>query len=209
LRPVYALATLPATRISEVPKRTPVYSATYPSDRFYLVLGGRVRIHHVSEQGAQTLVRIAGPEELFGGCSLVSIDRRLREAAVTIEAAQLMSWRGEEVERQMEQHPRLALALCEYFALANSLTVERISAMKFATGPRVTIALMQLAQGTGRRQSDGAMRLCGLTHQAISEYVGTSREMVTVGMTGFVASATSRTPGFIRTCTSRRSQNGW
>jgi CRP-like cAMP-binding protein len=183
LKHVDALTYLPATRITEAAKGTPVYSATYPPNRLYLVVAGRVRIDRLAEAGVRTLVRIVGPEQLFGGCSLIEMACPGREAALSIEATQLMSWTAEEIDRQIEEQPRLGLALCEYFGSANALTAERISAtIRFTIGPRVTIALMQLAQTTGRVRSDGAMRLTGLTHQAISEYVGTSREIVTCEM---------------------------
>lgn len=41
------------------------------------------------------------------------------------------------------------------------------------------IALVQLAEGLGTRQDDGATRIGALTHHTLAEFVGTSREIVT------------------------------
>jgi CRP-like cAMP-binding protein len=46
----------------------------------------------------------------------------------------------------------------------------------------VTLALIQLARTNGSSTPQGATRLTGLTHQAIADYVGTSREIVTSEM---------------------------
>ncbi len=52
----------------------------------------------------------------------------------------------------------------------------------YKTGPRVVLALVQLGRTAGVPTPSGAMRITGLTHQAIAEYVGTSREIVTSEM---------------------------
>ena len=44
------------------------------------------------------------------------------------------------------------------------------------------IALVRLSGEIGVRRTDGALRITGMTHQAIAEYVGTSREIVTSEM---------------------------
>ena len=94
-----------------------------------------------------------------------------------------MSWSSEEITHHVEQHPALALALCEYIGAANALINARVSdIIRFTTGPRVGIGLLQLAIANGKLQSDGAARLKGFTHQAFADYIGTSREIVTCEM---------------------------
>jgi len=178
-----ALNYLPSTRILEFPKRCAIYEPTRGAARLYLVLSGRVKIFSTAESGAQTLMRVAGPEEFFGECSLVPTERPNRSSAIAIDATQIMSWTSEEVQERIEKEPKLALALCEYFGRQNLLLRERITTIaNFKTGPRVTIALIQLANANGAQLSDGARRITGLTHQAIADYVGTSREIVTSEM---------------------------
>jgi CRP/FNR family transcriptional regulator, cyclic AMP receptor protein len=178
-----ALNYLPSTRILEIPKRCAIYEPTREASRLYLVLSGRVKIFNTADSGAQILLRVAGPEDFFGECALVPCERPLRESAVAIETAQIMSWTSEEVQDRVEREPKLALALCEYFGRQNSLLRERITTIaNYKTGPRVTIALIELARANGAAMPDGATRITGLTHQAIADYVGTSREIVTSEM---------------------------
>jgi CRP-like cAMP-binding protein len=47
------------------------------------------------------------------------------------------------------------------------------------TPERVALALVQLSEQLGTKEDDGSMRMAGLTHHTLAEYVGTSREIVT------------------------------
>jgi CRP/FNR family transcriptional regulator len=129
------------------------------------------------------LLRVAVAEEFLGECSLVPVDSSLRESAVVMDTAQVMSWTPEEIDERIAQEPRLAVALCEYFGRNSALLRDRISIISNCkTGPRVTTALVQLSRSIGTETPQGALRITGLTHQAIAEYVGTSREIVTSEM---------------------------
>jgi len=175
-----ALNYLPSTRILEFPRRSAIYEPTRATTRLYLVLAGRVKLFCTAETGAQTLLRIVGAEEFFGEAALVPSDQGVRESAVAIEPVQAMCWTAEEVQDRVEKEPKLALALCEYFNRHNALLRERITTIaNYKTGPRVMFALVHLARSNGATTAHGAMRITGLTHQAIADYVGTSREIVT------------------------------
>ena len=94
-----------------------------------------------------------------------------------------MSWSTEDIERQIEREPRLGLALLEGFGANNLLLRDRVAALAlYKTGPRVMLALVQLAKTVGEPTPTGALRINGLTHQSIADYVGTSREIVTSEM---------------------------
>jgi CRP/FNR family transcriptional regulator len=178
-----ALNYLPSTRVVEFPRRSVIYEPTRPASRLYLLLSGRVRIFITSNTGVQMLLRVAVAEEFLGECSLVPVDSGLRESAVVMETAQVMSWTPEEVDERIAQEPRLAIALCEYFGRNNALVRDRITIISNCkTGPRVMTALVQLSRAIGTETPQGALRITGLTHQAIAEYVGTSREIVTSEM---------------------------
>jgi CRP-like cAMP-binding protein len=47
----------------------------------------------------------------------------------------------------------------------------------------VAAALLQLGASLGQARPDGLWRMPGITHHTVSEYVGTSREIVTYQMT--------------------------
>src|SRR3954454_4418840 len=175
-----ALNYLPSTRILEFPRRCAIYEPTRATARLYLVLSGRVKIYCTADTGAQTLLRVVGAEEFFGEAALIPTEHAMREREVAIEPVETMCWTSEEIQDRIEKEPRLALALTEYFGRQNLLLRERITTIaNYKTGPRVTLALIQLARTNGATTPTGATRLTGLTHQAIADYVGTSREIVT------------------------------
>jgi len=102
---------------------------------------------------------------------------------VVVDTAQLMAWTPEEVEERIERVPKLALALSGYFGRNNGVLAERITTIaNYKTGPRVVLALIQISRSAGAPTPGGALRITGLTHQAIADYVGTSREIVTSEM---------------------------
>jgi CRP/FNR family transcriptional regulator, cyclic AMP receptor protein len=178
-----ALNYLPSTRIVEFPRRCAIYEPARPASRLYLLLAGRVKVFCTADSGAQTLLRVASAEEFFGESSLVPVDCGLRESAVVVDPAQVMCWTPEEVQERIEREPKLSLALCEYFGINNGVLRERIITIaNYKTGPRVVLALIRLGRTIGVSTTSGAMRITGLTHQAIADYVGTSREIVTSEM---------------------------
>jgi CRP-like cAMP-binding protein len=149
----------------------------------YLVLSGRVKIYCTADSGAETLLRVVGPEEFFGEAALVPAGHTMRESAVAMDPAQAMAWTTDEIQDRIEKEPKLALGLAEYFGWQSLLLRQRIvNIANYKTGPRVSLGLLQLAYANGQPTSTGETRLTGLTHQAIADYVGTSREIVTSEM---------------------------
>lgn len=178
-----ALNYLPSTRIIEYPRRCVIYQPGSTVSRLYLVLSGRVKVFCTADSGAQILLRVRRTEEFFGEFAILPCELELRESAVALDSTQAMCWTAEEVQERIEKEPRLALALCEYFERENLLLKERITTIaNYKTGPRVALALVQLSRSNGETTSHGARRISGLTHQAIADYVGTSREIVTSEM---------------------------
>src|SRR3954463_10174430 len=145
-----ALNYLTSTRVLEFPRGCAIYDLTRPATRMYLVLSGRVKIYCTAESGRQTLLRVAGAEELFGESVLVPSEHIMKQSAVAVDPVQTMCWTGAEIQDRIEKEPRLAIALSEYFGRQNFLLRERIMTIsKYTTGPRVTLALIQLARTNG------------------------------------------------------------
>jgi CRP/FNR family transcriptional regulator len=93
-----------------------------------------------------------------------------------------MSWGRAEIEQLVSRDPRLGMALLAYFVKRCAELNARLEALAFRKTPeRVMLGLLQLAEALGT-PNNGGMRLAPLTHQAIAEYVGTSREIVTSHM---------------------------
>ncbi len=177
------LSYLPRPRIAEFPKGYTIYGAERPAEHLHLVISGCIRVFSTARDGRRLLLRIVSRDGLFGECALIPADQAARQSAVALDQAQAMRWSAEDVRRRVESQPKLAVALLEHLARSNCLLKERVKMLaSFATGPRVFFAVLQLAREAGVPRPDGSLRLIGLTHHAIAEYVGTSREIVTSEM---------------------------
>jgi CRP/FNR family transcriptional regulator len=176
------LTYLPRKPPEAVPKGAVIYLSG-SVERVYLVVTGRVKISITTREGKQVISRIVPAEGLFGEACLVGTPIR-RESATALDSVTLMSWTRSEVERQVEDEPRFGVALSQYVLRQSRELADRIETMATLKTPeRVIAALLQLSASLGRKRADGVVRMDGLTHQTVSEYVGTSREIVTYQMT--------------------------
>ncbi len=175
------LTYLPRKPIQEFAKWRIIYDRAQPSAGLYLVMLGRVKVTS-TDDGSITVGRIVCAEGLFGESALIGAENR-SESAVTLDDASIMSWTRNEIEAQIEREPRLGIALSQFLVRQCIELQDRIESMAVHKTPeRVMLALIQLANSVGTPMSDGSTRIGSLTHHTISEYVGTSREIVTFQM---------------------------
>jgi CRP/FNR family transcriptional regulator len=183
--PLYSedpLTYLPRKQVQEFAKNRVIYSPAQPSDHLYVVILGRVKLASAAEDGCQTIARIVRTEGLFGESSLIA-PRASTETATALDAVSLMSWSRNEIEQHIERDASLGLALTQYMVRQCLDLQDRIESMAIHKTPeRVMLALIQLAETLGTPLPDGSVRISALTHYAIAEYVGTSREIVTFQM---------------------------
>src|SRR5580700_302957 len=176
------LTYLPRKAIQEFAKSRVIYDDQHPATGLYLVILGRVKIGATANDGGQTVGRIVRREGLFGESSLIGPLNR-SESAMALDTVTLMSWSRNEIEQQVEREPRLGIALAQYLVRECLELQDRIESMAVHKTPeRVMLALLQLAVDLGTPMPDGSLRVASLTHHTISEFVGTSREIVTFQM---------------------------
>ncbi|MGO9893497.1 MAG: Crp/Fnr family transcriptional regulator [Bryobacteraceae bacterium] len=178
--PLTYLAHKPA---DAVPKGGVIYPPGMPVERLYLVVTGCVKIGTIAPGGKQVVSRIVPAEGLFGEACLLGAPSQ-HESATALDSVTLMNWTRAEIERQIEREPRFGVALSQYVLRLGCELADRIETMAMLKTPeRVVAALLQLGTSLGRARPDGVLRMPGLTHHTVSEYVGTSREIVTYQMT--------------------------
>ncbi len=176
------LTYLPRRPAQEFLKGRTIYDAQRPSEGLYVVILGRVKIVSVSEDGCQTIGRIVCTEGLFGESALLG-PQKLSISAVAIDTVTLMAWTREEIEQQIEQEPRLGIALSQCLVRQCLALQDRIESMAIHKTPeRVMLAMVRLAAELGTPQPDGSVQIGALAHHTIADYVGTSREIVTFQM---------------------------
>jgi len=187
-----ALMYLPRKGVTEFRKGQVIFDENQPSTGLHLVVQGRVKVTMPLENGMQTLVDIFTTDDFFGESSLLGQGPNV-ERATALDSVALMSWSGQEIEDQVERQPRLGIALIQMLIQRGRDYEERLVSFAVDKTPeRVARSLLRFADRLGVRTEDGSLQIPPLTHQVISEYVGTSREIVTFQMNHL------RQQGFLR-----------
>jgi len=187
-----ALMYLPRKGVTDYRKGQIIFDEHQPSKGLHLVVQGRVKVTMALDDGTQTVVDIFTTDDFFGESSLLGSAHHA-ERAMALDNVTLMSWSGQEIEEQVERQPRLGIALVQMLVKRGLDYEERLQSFALDKTPeRVIRALLRFAERLGTRMEDGSIKIPPLTHQVISEYVGTSREIVTFQMNHL------RQKGFLR-----------
>lgn len=187
-----ALMYLPRKSVTDFSKGETIYDENNPSQSLHLVVQGRVKIAAPLENGNQTVVDIFNTDDFFGESALLGSTHRA-ERASALDSVTLMSWEAGEIEDQVQKQPRLGIALMQMLVKRTLDYEQRIQSFALDKTPeRIIASLLRFAGRLGAQTEDGSVRIPPLTHQVISEYVGTSREIVTFQMNHL------RQKGFLR-----------
>jgi CRP/FNR family cyclic AMP-dependent transcriptional regulator len=179
------LAHLPISAVTEYLKGQVIYDQDRPSKGIYLVMSGNVEISQITDKGRKLLMEIVRPDELFGESAFLAVPSR-SENATAFEKTSLMTWPISDVEDLVMKRPRLAVALMQILAQRNVEFTRRIESYSTENiDQRLARTLIRFCERLGTIQADGTLRMMPVTHELLSRYVGTSREIVTHHMNRF------------------------
>jgi len=177
-----ALMYLPRKGVTDHRRSQIIFDEHQPSRGLHLVVQGRVKVTIPVDHGTESVVDIFSTDDFFGESSLLGPARYV-ERALALDNVTLMSWSVAEIEEQVERQPRLGIALLQMLVKRGLDCEQRLESFALDKTPeRVVRALLRFADRLGSRTEDGSVMIPPLTHHVISEYVGTSREMVTFQM---------------------------
>ena len=186
------LAHLPCSTIVEYKKGQNIYSQDQPSTSLYLVIEGKVRVSRMADDGHQVVVDLYQADDFFGESALLSLPHRT-ESAAALENVKLMAWTTAEIEDIINKRPRLAVALLQILAQRTIDFGQRIESFSVDNiQRRLARTLIRFSERLGTGEPDGSTRMTPFTHELLSQYVGTSREIVTHYMNQF------RRDGYLR-----------
>jgi len=156
------------------PKHTIIINEGDPSEIFYVLLEGQVKVFVSDEKGKEVVINIQGPGSYFGEIAI--IDKAPRSASVmTLEACRMAVVSRQDFMRCIGEHPEFALALIRRLVERVRALTEQIKGLAlYDVYGRVAQTLTGLAS-----EQDGVQVIPQrLTHQDIANRVGASREMV-------------------------------
>jgi CRP/FNR family cyclic AMP-dependent transcriptional regulator len=186
------LAHLPCSTIVEYRKGQIIYSQDQPSTTLYLVIDGKVKVSRVADDGHQVVVDIYQSDEFFGESAFLNLPHRC-EQATALENTKLMTWTTAEIEDIATKRPRLAVALLQILVQRTVDFTHRIESFSLDNiARRLARSLIRFSDRLGVEEQDGSVRMAPFTHELLSQYVGTSREIVTHYMNQF------RRQGYLR-----------
>jgi CRP/FNR family transcriptional regulator, cyclic AMP receptor protein len=187
-----ALMYLPRKSVTSFRKAQVILDEHHPSEGLSLVVQGRVKVSIPIHDGSETVVDIFSTDDFFGESALLRIARH-PERAVALDSVSLMSWSSKEIEEHAEKQPKLGIALLQMLVKRGLDYQARLQSFALDKTPeRVIRSLLRFADRLGSQTEEGAISIPPLTHQVISEYVGTSREIITFQMNQL------RQKGFLR-----------
>jgi CRP/FNR family cyclic AMP-dependent transcriptional regulator len=185
---------LPCSNIIPYNKGQIIYRQNEPSTNLYLIVQGKVKVSFTADSGDQRILDIYKQYEFFGESVLLNLMHR-GDQATAMESTTLTAWTSADIEDLMMHRPRLAVALLQVMTQRSLQLAQRIESISVDTTKcRVARALILFSErfGTKIEGGDGSIRMPAVTHQELSQYVGTIREVVTDHMLEF------RRQGFIK-----------
>lgn len=186
------LAHLPCSSIVEYRKGEIIYNQDQASTTIFLVIQGKVKVSRLAADGHQVVVNIYQPDEFFGESAFLNLPHRAEQASA-LEEARLMAWAAAEIEDIVMKRPRLAVALLQILTQRTLDFTHRIEGFSVDNiARRLARSLLRFSERLGTVETDGSVRMSPFTHELLSQYVGTSREIVTHYMNQF------RKQGYLR-----------
>jgi CRP-like cAMP-binding protein len=180
-RDLLALAGL--VRERRQPRGSLILTQGDEGEALFLIRTGQVKVSVVAEDGREVILSVLGPGSFFGEMAL--LDDEPRSAHVfAMEESLLLSLRREDFRARLAQSPELGIALLRELSRRLRRADDTItSLMLLDVNGRVAHLLLELAREEGAGGTTIARRL---THAAIGQMVGASRETVSRTMRNLV-----------------------
>ncbi|MGD0771391.1 MAG: Crp/Fnr family transcriptional regulator [Candidatus Solibacter sp.] len=179
------LAHLPCSSIVEYKKGQIIYNQDQPSTNIYLIIAGKIKVTRLADDGHQVVIDIYQPDEFFGESAFLNLPHRC-EQATALENTKVMAWTTAEIEDLILKRPRLSVALLQILVQRTIEFTHRIESFSVDNiARRLARSLIRFSERLGTAQEDGSVRVTPFTHELLSQYVGTSREIVTHYMNQF------------------------
>ena len=160
-----------------------VYVPSDLGDCVLLLISGRVKIFHNTQDGKQAVLAIIDPGELFGELAIATLDEGQRdEYAETMEASTIVLIPADDIRRLAAESSGLSLGITKLMGLSRRRVERRLKSLLFRSNrERLVHLLFDLAEKYGRYTRDGGISLgIHLSHQELASIIGSTRETVTL-----------------------------
>jgi CRP-like cAMP-binding protein len=160
-----------------------VYVPSDLGDCVLLLISGRVKIFHNTQDGKQAVLAIIDPGELFGELAIATLDEGQRdEYAETMEPSTIVLIPADDIRRLAAESSGLSLGITKLMGLSRRRVERRLKSLLFRSNrERLVHLLFDLAEKYGRYTREGGISLgIHLSHQELASIIGSTRETVTL-----------------------------
>ena len=169
----------------DVKRRAALFSANTLANNLYVITRGTMKTVQGNSHDQQLLVDFLKPGEVLGEESVLLSGEHGVEA-VSLESASVLCFPADGVKKMLTSQPRLGHALAALAASRARAYRERLYLMTATPVPvRLAQCLSMLVRRFGRRDKQGTMIALRITHQDLADYVGASRETVSLFLSRF------------------------
>ncbi len=153
-----------------------VFGEGDPSDKFYILAEGNVKILKHTVMGKDIILEIMSPGDIFGGVAVLD-NKPYPATAQAMKSTTVIKIRRQNLLKIMEEYPILKLEIVKYFSdklrdaheMLKNIATERVER-------RIISLLLKLSEKVGVEDSGYKKIAFPLTRQEISEMVGTTVE---------------------------------
>lgn len=157
-------------------RKDTIFSEGDPSDWFYFVESGEVKITKISLDGKEIILEIIHPGDFFGGLAVLR-GFPYPANAVAKEDSEVLKISRADLMKVVEKHPKIMLSIVQEMGdrikhsheTTKNIALEKVSA-------RIAALLLKLARESGTPTERGVELAMKLTKQEIAEMVGTTVE---------------------------------
>jgi CRP/FNR family transcriptional regulator len=146
----------------------------------YLICAGRAKLTTSGADGKTLIIQIAEAGEVLGASAAIS-DGPHEVTAETLTPCQMAFIKKDDFVAFLSGHGDASLRLARILSAGYRLAYEQIRSLGLShtAGEKLARLLLSWCDETGKETDSGVRIKMGLTHEEISQLIGTSRETVT------------------------------
>ena len=157
-----------------------IYFTNQEADHIYMIVNGRVKIGHVTEDGDEVIKAILSEGEVFGELALAGEEKRLDYAQALDNKTTICPLSINELKELMKNDKELSFRILKLIGFKLMRIERKLESLVFKdVRTRIIEFLRDTAAWKGKKVGFETMISTRLTHKDIAALVGTSRQTVT------------------------------
>ena len=153
-----------------------IFSEDDPSEWFYILIAGKVKITKLSQDGKEIILEVIHPMDFFGGLAVIR-GFPYPANAIAMEDTKLLKISRANLMRVLDRFPPLMYCMAQQVGERMKQSHETLKNVALArVEARIASLLLKLSDKTGKKVGEGTIVDMKLTKQDIAEMVGTTVE---------------------------------